>query len=722
MPEEKATLIITEKPAAAAKIADALSKGSAKKTTDRNRVSYYEFERDGEKFIVGCAVGHLFGLSQKQKKADFPNFDIEWTPNYEKKNAEYTKKYYNVLKKLIKKADGFIIACDYDIEGEVIGWNVLRFIAGKDAEKNAKRMKFSSLTKKELEKSYKKLHKNIDWGQAIAGETRHYLDWFYGINLSRGLMKALSQTGRFRILSIGRVQGPGLQIVVDKEMKIKNFKPEPFWRVFLLIKDINNKKIEVKYPKDITKESELLKFKQLKGKKAKAETTVKQEKQSPPAPFDLTTLQTEAYRFFKLTPGQTLQIAQNLYLKGLISYPRTSSQKLPESIGYKLILNKLKKYTQLVKYAVNKKPVEGKKSDPAHPSIYPTGESGELKAGDKKIYDLIVRRFISCFAKPALIENKKIEVLIDSLKFYTKGLQIKDKTWMNVYKVKIKEIKLPDINGEVDIKEIRIEEKMTEPPKRYSPASLVRELEKKNLGTKATRAGITETLYSRGYIKGKSIEATPLGINLVSSLKKYSPIILDEELTRKIEREMEDIQLGKNYEELNKKEEKVINEAKENIKKISQDINKNLNKIGKEIGEGHSELWKKEREENMLTQCPTCKKGNLRILYSRQYKRYFIGCSNYPDCRTTFTLPPNGLIKPSMKKNEKTEDNGEKNEEINELCKECGFPLLISFRKGKRPWKFCFNPNCLTNKAWQKKKQEFKEKLGKENSKKDKEN
>jgi len=697
--ETGAILIITEKPQAAAKIASALNPDFEKKT-DKNKVSYYELERNGKRIIIVCAVGHLFGIQQKEARGSFPNFDVEWKPNFEKK-AEYTKKYYDVIKKLCKQAEGFINACDFDIEGEVIGWNVIRFICGKDADKKAKRMKFSSLTKEELENSFENLLPSLEWGSAVAGETRHYLDWFYGINLSRGLMKALSSTGRFRILSIGRVQGPALKIVYDKEMKIKNFKPELFWQVFLLVQDINKKKLEVQFPKDIKKESELLKFRHLKGRKGTAKTIIKDEKMQPPAPFDLTTLQTESYRNFGLTPSQTLQLAQSLYLNGLISYPRTSSQKLPETVGYNKILNSLKKYTQLVKYAVNKKPVEGSKSDPAHPAIYPTGEMKKLNEREKKVYDLIVRRFISCFCSAAVVEDKKVEVDVSGLKFHANGKKVKEKGWMNVYKSGLKEQDIETMNGEVDVREIRIEEKQTQPPKRYTAASLVRELEKRNLGTKATRANIIDTLQQRGYTEGKSIEVTDLGIKMIETLLKYSPIIVDEKLTREIEKEMNKMQESKSKPE--KEQEKVIEKAKRSITKIARDISKNLEKIGKSLETANEKTWEKQKEENTLTECPACKKGKLRILYNKKSRRYFAACDAYPKCKTTYTLPANALIKPA-----KIKIKGDEEKEELELCKECGFPLLIALRKGRKPWKFCFNPECPSNREWQEKKEEWK--------------
>ena len=221
-------LIITEKPQAAGKIAAALSNGKDNKIS-KNKVSYYEFERNGDKIVVGCAVGHLFSVSQIAKGSDYPIFDIGWYPNFEVNKKDFTKAYYNVLKSLVKGASEIIVATDFDVEGEVIGYNIIRYIAG---QKDAKRMKFSSLTADELQKSYENRLPSIEWGQAIAGETRHFLDWMYGINLSRALMSAVKKAGKFKIMSIGRVQGPALRLIVDKELQIKDFKPSP-WRLLI---------------------------------------------------------------------------------------------------------------------------------------------------------------------------------------------------------------------------------------------------------------------------------------------------------------------------------------------------------------------------------------------------------------------------------------------------------------------------------------------------------
>jgi DNA topoisomerase I len=670
------TLIITEKPQAAEKIASALSNGDYKKTTNQKKVSYYEFKKNDKKIVVACAVGHLFTVSQNSKQKEYPVFDISWFPNYEIKKKDFTRRYYDTIASLVKKADEIIVATDFDTEGEVIGYNIVRFIAKRF---DAKRMKFSSLTAKELEDSYVNVLPTLEWGQVIAGETRHFLDWMYGINLSRALMTAIKKTGRFKIMSIGRVQGPTLNLIVQKEIEINNFKSTPYWQIFITIND-GKDKLELKHNRDITKKEELKKFESLKGKTVEVTTTKTKQIIPPPAPFDLTTLQIEAYKHHSITPAHTLEIAQKLYLAGIISYPRTSSQKIPDSVDTKKIIQMLSKNFKETKKITKSKPIEGHKSDPAHPAIIPTGNILKLDGRDEKLYNLIVKRFISCFCDNAELANKKVEVVNDKLIFNTKGMEIIKSGWTEVYPMNLIEKQLKDFNGPVTIENIKTEEKQTMPPKRFSPASIVSELEKRGLGTKSTRANIIETLYSRNYIKDTSIKATELGIRLIETLKKFSPVIIDERLTREIEKDMDHIRDSKK--DLKQKEDATIMKAKEVLEKISKDFKKNEDKIGKELVSANESLWEQQKQDNKLeVLCPECKKGNLTIKYTPRFRSYFIACTNYPECRKTFPLPSQSLIKKSEKK-----------------CSECGFPILIRIKQGKRPWLFCFNPTCPTRK------------------------
>ncbi|MDP3966312.1 MAG: DNA topoisomerase, partial [archaeon] len=306
-------LIITEKPQAALKISNAL--GVSTKRELVRGVSYYEVDRDGKKIIVACAVGHLFTLKQNVPGSNVPIFDISWVPNYMVKKGDFTKKYYDTLLKLAKNAGSITVATDFDIEGEVIGRNVVKLICNQN---DANRMKFSTLTQNELNQSYENKAPHINWEQAVAGESRHYLDWFYGINLSRVLMNAIKTTGKFKIMSIGRVQGPALNLIVEREREIQNFKKEPFWQVFITTA---NPKIELGCTKDFFQKEELKNFENIEGHEIELSTKKTEQKVPPNPPFDLTSLQTESYKLYGVTPSNTLKAAQSLYLAGLISYP-----------------------------------------------------------------------------------------------------------------------------------------------------------------------------------------------------------------------------------------------------------------------------------------------------------------------------------------------------------------------------------------------------------------
>jgi len=444
--------------------------------------------------------------------------------------------------------------------------------------------------------------------------------------------------------------------------------------------------LELKYIKDIYEESELSKFENLIGQSAEAQTTKTQNILPPNPPFNLTSLQLEGYKFYGMKPARTLKAAQSLYLAGLISYPRTSSEKLPKSLDYLKILKKVAKQFGAEKLITKTEPIEGKKTDPAHPSIHPTGNFAILSNDEEKIYNLIAKRFLALFCDDAIIDKKKVTAKTqDNLTFTANGSGINKSGWLSIYPHKLKEVEIPDLNGEVEIIDKKTEAKETKAPNRFSPASILSQLEKRNLGTKATRANILETLYDRGYVEGTQIRATPFGISLIDTLEKHSPIIIDEKLTRDFENNMEEITKAKTG--LVEKKNKVTEKAEETIIGISKEFAKKEKIIGQELLAARDEQIKEEREKNTLSTCPVCNSGNLKITYSPKNRKFFIACSAYPKCKNTYSLPPKGTIKKYEGK----------------TCEKCGFPLLMSLQKGKKPWIFCFNRSCETNASWAKK-------------------
>ncbi len=577
-------IILCEKPDASKRISEALADPKTLKSfTDENKVTYYEFKRSGKKHIVICAVGHLFNLDpiDKTKGWNYPVFDFEWKPSFEvRKDSAFSKKYFDVVKKMITNGSEYVVATDYDTEGSVIAWNVLSFLANV---KDGKRMKFSTLTKDELIDSYQNMSKHLDFSQIESGLTRHILDALYGFNLTRALTLALKSQGQkgFAILSSGRVQSPTLAMLLEKELEVRKFKPTPFWELQLHVK-VDGQEVIANYEKDkFWKKEEADKIlQQSKGKDATIKDIKKRQyKQSPPVPFNTTDLQAEAYAQFKFSPTQTMSIAESLYQAGIISYPRSSSQKLPPSINYEKILKALatlKQYSEFVDELIKKgkfAPKEGPREDPAHPAVYPTFEVADLKKlnpQQKKLYDLIVRRFLSVFGDEATRESNTVTLDVNGNNFILVGKKTIEPGWTKYYGpyLATEELILPDLKVGQTLKVLKLEElaKETQPPGRYSQGSILKELEKRNLGTKATRAEILQTLYDRRYIFGKSIQVTKLGEAVTKALKEYSPRILSEELTRKFEDEMEQVFNGK------KKREDVVEEAKDTLTDILKEF------------------------------------------------------------------------------------------------------------------------------------------------------
>ncbi|HLC86178.1 MAG TPA: DNA topoisomerase I [Candidatus Nanoarchaeia archaeon] len=677
----KYELVICEKPNAALKVATALAD---KKTTKKaiNKVAYYELEHNGKKIVVGCAVGHLFNLAEKDKKAwTYPIFSFEWKPSYEiNKESKYTKSYIDVLSKLAKNADEFTIGCDYDNEGSVIGFNIIRFICNR---KDAKRMKFSTLTNDELVESYEHAMPHLDFPQIESGVTRHSLDWLWGLNLSRALTLSIKNSiGMFKILSTGRVQGPTLKVLYIREKEIEIFKPTPYWEIELLGKTNKNEELIAWHKKgkfwDKARADDVMK--KCKGKKAIVlDIEVKEFKQKSPFPFDLTSLQIEAYSTLGLSPQKTLDIAQDLYTNGWISYPRTSSQKLPAAIGYKKIISKLSKvFEKECKILLNKyelKPNEGKKEDAAHPAIFPTGDlPDKLEEKSHGLYELIVRRFFATFGEDAIRETMNIKLDVNKEIFVANGTRTKFKGWHELYGrfVKLEEEELPKLNknDEVKVEKLNQHSKETKPPARYTEASLIKELESKSLGTKATRSIIIQNLFDRNYIRDKSIEVTTLGKTTVETLEKYCPEVLDEELTRKFEEDMDEI------EKTQKKGDEIIEDAKKFLSKALEKFKKHEKEIGSELGKAAIETRNKE---NFIGKCPKCKEGDLQV--RRGKFGMFAACSKYPDCKTTFALPKFALIKGAEKD-----------------CPVCNYPMVLIIKSKKRPQELCINPNCESKK------------------------
>jgi DNA topoisomerase-1 len=682
---EKYTLIVTEKPDAANRIAAALDAAGKAKRLVANGVPYYMAKRDKDIVIVP-ALGHLYTVAaEKKQRGKYPAFSYQWVPVYlAKRGAKRTRTWLETIAKLAKDADAFVDACDYDIEGSIIGYCILKYACG-GKETTSKRMKYSTLTKEEIEKSYVEALPKLDFALIEAGLTRHEIDWLYGINLSRALTTAAKNySGRYATLSTGRVQGPTLRFLAARERITKCFVPTPYWSIKATLL-VDSAVVKAEYEKKVieVKEEADAVVNACRGKNGeieKIETTKFQ--QIPPLPFDLGSLQSEAYRLFRYTPMHTSKIAQRLYLDALISYPRTSSQKLPPAIEYKTILKQLGKtreHRALATELLAKpklKPNEGKKEDPAHPAIYPTGNLPErtLNSAEKNIWNLVVRRFMATFGEPALQQIMNITININGQRFHVRGRQTLAEGWLRFYKpyARVEETSLPPMKeGQiVTVKRVLLEDKFTQPPARYTPSSLLRKMEKEEIGTKATRAGIIQTLYDRKYVYDERIVVTDLGFKVVEVLKKYCPTVVSLQLTRRLEEKMGEIQQKKET------KENVLRDAVKILKPAAEKLKEKEQAIGAELTQA---LKKSTLEEKTISACPKCHDGKLVILYSKTTGKRFVGCTNYFEgkCKTAFPLPQRGSVKPT-----------------GNVCRSCGLPTVRVWTRGKRPWNLCLNPEC----------------------------
>lgn len=683
------TLVVCEKPGAARRIAHAL--GPARE--DPAARSVFRVAGD-QNYVVCAASGHLYGLRDAgANRGVFPALDLEWAPAGKNPRA---LRIIRTIAELARGASSFIHACDYDQEGEVIGYSILQY-ACRNKYAGALRAKFSTLTDEEIRQSFASLEPT-NGGLAEAGRSRHMLDFIYGVNLSRALAASFRAGGSgYRNLSIGRVQGPTLAFAAEREFEINLHVPDPYWTVSGEFESGDGSRVRAGHERPRI------------GKLAEAQAIVadcpaggpavvesverKGVSVRPPTPFNIGDLQKEAYRLFRVSPGYTLAIAEKLYLSALISYPRTSSQKLPAAIGYEKIISQIAQaggYGQLASMLLSRRgrlsPNEGPKTDPAHPAIYPTGVAPKSRLGglEFKVYDLIVRRFLATFGDPAA--GSKTQVLISAggasrHLFMAEGRTITYDGWMVFYRPYVQPHESHSLPAGLASGQplrtvtIEMQEKFTQPPFRYSQSSLLSKMEQEGVGTKATRADIISTLFKRGYldsVRGPAggIKATGLGLAVVESMRRYVPQIVSASLTKSMEEQLEKVEAGEAT------GLQIIERAVDMLVESLAEFRLQRTTIGSEIGQATAT---DTSAAAALGQCPVCKSGTLRVIKSRTTKKRFIGCSNYgAGCRTSAPLPQRGALRLPGKS-----------------CKDCSWPMVqVIFSRRAKPWTICPNTAC----------------------------
>lgn len=560
-------LVIAEKPSVAMSIAKLIG---AKNKKD----GYYE----GNDYRVSWCVGHLVQMANPDSYDEkYKKWRIEDLPiipkEYKYEIVKSTKKQFNILKKLMnsKEVDAVINACDAGREGEAI----FRFVYMKaNCKKKIERLWISSMEDSAIKEGFNNLKDGKYYDNLFdSAKVRAIADWLVGMNMSR-LYSCLYDEN----YSIGRVQTPTLAMIVDRDFEIENFKKEKYYTVeieldkFMLSTNrIDNRVIA----------EQLI---NLIGNTIKITDLVKKEKiTKPDLPFDLTTLQRECNKYFGYSAKQTLDYAQSLYEKKYITYPRTDSRYLTEDMIVSTINNILGKNdfdTERIKIVFNSKKV----SD--HHAIIPTVSSlskdiSYLPESEAKVYKLILNKLNASVGYPLVENTTKIVAVFDSFEFTNTGKVIKDEgftKYLREYRPKKSEDTIfPNVNigDELEIKEKNIKEKYTTPPKHFTEDSLLKameiagndilekgiEVERRGIGTPATRAGIIENLIYKGYIKRdkRNLISTRKGLNLVS-------IVIDEfkspKTTAEWEMRLSEIANGKEDKEI------FLKEIEEEIKNI----------------------------------------------------------------------------------------------------------------------------------------------------------
>jgi len=684
------TLVICEKPDAAERIAEALSEKELNITKHGN-IKIFTLKRSDRTYVICSAIGHLYMVSDPlQKRYVYPVFDVEWFPIHTvDRKRRYLSQRIGVIKKLAENADIFINACDFDQEGETIGFNILKYACG-EKQTTALRTKFSTLTKTEVQEAFRSIVHGLGTGLAKAGRTRHIVDFIFGVNLSRALSESYHEFNQgYRVITIGRVQGPTLSYVVNREVEIRTFVPIPFWRLHAEL-DKDGATIVADYEKKRVlqiSESQRIK-KRCEGKKSVVTQVTKSiYRQFPPFPFNIGALQKDAYQTFGYLPSQTLEIAERLYLSALISYPRTSSQKLSPSIDYQKILTGLlmsKTYNKDASEVLNGEmiPNQGPKVDPAHPAIYPTGDIPKraLSSTEIRLYDLIVRRFLAVFGEVALREQISVTIDIGGYLFNIYGKQTLNEGWLKFYRkyTSVNDKVIPYLveDEKLPLRSIVAEENFTQPSPRYNQSSLLEKMEQEDIGTKATRANIIKTLYDRGYFSGSRIFATDIAFAVLEVMRQYSPKIISIDMTRKIEENLEKIERSQMDERI------VIHQAVDQMMDSLAAIKKAEKEIGGKISQA---IITTIHKQNRLSSCPLCKKGTLNIIRSKKTHKRFIGCSRYnKGCRASGPLPQRGPIIVTGK-----------------TCSNCEWPIVY-VRFNRKSWRQCVNTTCISKRKVEK--------------------
>jgi DNA topoisomerase-1 len=584
----------------------------------------------GNDFIIKSSFGHVRDLPKRELGVDVEH-------GFEPKYVIPTKakKIVAELKKESKNADVTILASDEDREGESIAWHLQEALKLKDPQ----RIVFHEITKTAIENALKS-PRHIDMNLVEAQQARRILDRLVGYKISPFLWKKVAKG-----LSAGRVQSVAVRLIVEREREIEKFIPVEYWNIEALLKK-ESKEFNTSL---IKKDGKVLDKLEIKNKTEAdkilqdlnnatyiVESVEKKETRRHPAPpFTTSTLQQAAWQRFKFSAKMTMSLAQRLYEEGNITYHRTDSLNLSEMSLAAAKDFITKEYGQnywagnIVKYKT-----KDKGAQEAHEAIRPAYADKtpeflkDLDARQLKLYTLIWQRFIACQMAPAVFDSVSADIKAHSAgsgqasdcTFRANGQTIKFDGFLKVYPTKTEETELPDLekNDKLNLVKLNSLQHFTEPPARYTEASLVKTLEKHGIGRPSTYAPIISTIQDRNYVSEndqKRFFPSEMGIIVNDTLVKNFPEIVDVDFTAKMEKELDQIA-----------------EGKDTWEKICKDF---YTPFAKNLEEKYKEVVKTDLTQKTDKICPKC--GAQLIERLGRFGRFY-ACSKFPECKYTESI------------------------------------------------------------------------------------
>lgn len=663
----------------------------------------------GKDYNVVASMGHIIDLPKSQLGVDVEN---NFSPKYITIRGKGT--LLNQLKKEASKADIVYLATDPDREGEAISWHLAKAL-NIDLDSEC-RVTFNEITKSAVKAAIKKPRK-IDMDLVNAQQTRRILDRIVGYKISPILWQKVKKG-----LSAGRVQSVATRLICDREEEIQNFTPQEYWTVEALLNEPKTKKdFTARYFGENNKE-----VKPENGEQAKKITddiknkrfivdNVKrgEQKRNPQPPFTTSTMQQDASRKFNFQAAKTMQIAQTLYegvnlggklgTIGLITYMRTDSLRIAEDAQHEAAAYLTEAYGR--EYVSPKQYRTKKNAQDAHEAIRPTSINikpidikDKLTNDQYKLYKLIWERFAASQMSSAVYDTMNVTLSAGSHTFKSSGSSIKFKGYTAVYeeatdKEDAKQKMLPPLEEkeEVTLKDCTSKQHFTQPPPRFTDATLIKELEENGIGRPSTYAPTISTIVSRGYVVRSKRQLVPTELGMVTTdiMKGNFKDIVDVEFTAEMEQELDNVENGsmewvKVLDEFYPPFKKNLETASEQIAKIQikdeesdvvcekcgRKMVYKLSKFGKFLAcPGYPECKNtKAIRMGTGTQCPKCG-GEILIKRSRKGKVYY-GCEHYPKCDFMAWDEP---VK-------------------NEKCPQCGGLLLKKNGRAKKI--YCYNEDC----------------------------